>query len=249
MKNLHLIINECEKNYLKQNKLFWEEFIYRVYNGRLPQYSVVSVFFLSDSSHYFYSLCTNSRQEFSSAARARDSTHQQQCLPPSSYLLLWHLSSILPMEWRSCSIKGTLNFCCSNTQIHFYLYFIFHLWEYRGVPPVTCVMWYLCETSVSVLFPPQCSKSCGVGHRQRALRCVDHNQQEVHEMYCVKQIRPPHIESCHTQACEFIWITGDWTEVRAKDGVCHLPDFVVPLKALRSLSSNVKFDSSKGLLM
>ncbi|XP_053298458.1 A disintegrin and metalloproteinase with thrombospondin motifs 9 [Pleuronectes platessa] len=63
-----------------------------------------------------------------------------------------------------------------------------------------------------------CSKSCGVGHRQRALQCGDHNQQEVHEMYCVKQIRPPHIESCNTQACELIWITGDWTECSASCG-------------------------------
>nr|XP_019942000.1 PREDICTED: A disintegrin and metalloproteinase with thrombospondin motifs 9 [Paralichthys olivaceus] len=63
-----------------------------------------------------------------------------------------------------------------------------------------------------------CSNSCGVGHRQRALQCVDHNQQEVHKMYCVNQIRPPHIESCNTHACEFIWITGDWTECSASCG-------------------------------
>uniref|UniRef100_A0A669EEA7 ADAM metallopeptidase with thrombospondin type 1 motif, 9 n=1 Tax=Oreochromis niloticus TaxID=8128 RepID=A0A669EEA7_ORENI len=67
-----------------------------------------------------------------------------------------------------------------------------------------------------VLSPLQCSKSCGSGRRQRALKCVDHNQREVHAMYCVNQIRPPEIESCNTHACEFIWITGEWTEVRVK---------------------------------
>ncbi|XP_034725712.1 A disintegrin and metalloproteinase with thrombospondin motifs 9-like [Etheostoma cragini] len=63
-----------------------------------------------------------------------------------------------------------------------------------------------------------CSKSCGAGHRQRALQCVDHDQQEVHEIYCVNQIRPPDIESCNTNACELIWITGEWTECSASCG-------------------------------
>ncbi|KAM6927810.1 A disintegrin and metalloproteinase with thrombospondin motifs 9-like [Xenentodon cancila] len=64
----------------------------------------------------------------------------------------------------------------------------------------------------------ECSKSCGSGHRQRALQCVDHTQQEVHEMYCVNQIKPPTIESCNTHACEFIWITGEWTKCSASCG-------------------------------
>lgn len=84
----------------------------------------------------------------------------------------------------------------------------------------------LCKRPVSVLSPPQCSKSCGAGHRRRALQCVDHKRQEVHEMYCVNQIRPPDIESCNTHACELIWITGEWTEVRAKKSLCHLNDVV-----------------------
>lgn len=63
----------------------------------------------------------------------------------------------------------------------------------------------------------QCTKSCGSGYRRRTLQCVDSHQQEVHEMYCVNQIRPPDIESCNVHACEFIWITGEWTQVRSKD--------------------------------
>lgn len=66
---------------------------------------------------------------------------------------------------------------------------------------------------VSVSSLQQCSKSCGSGHRRRTLHCVDYNQQEVHEMYCMNQIRPPDMESCNTHACELIWITGEWTEV------------------------------------
>ena len=97
--------------------------------------------------------------------------------------------------------------------------------------PDTTLTW-LC-ISVSVLSPQQCSKSCGSGHRQRALHCVDHSQQEVHEMYCVNQIRPPNMESCNTHACELIWITGEWTEVSGQP-VCCLDD-VVKLRVLRFL--------------
>uniref|UniRef100_A0AAQ4QNA1 ADAM metallopeptidase with thrombospondin type 1 motif, 9 n=1 Tax=Gasterosteus aculeatus aculeatus TaxID=481459 RepID=A0AAQ4QNA1_GASAC len=64
----------------------------------------------------------------------------------------------------------------------------------------------------------ECSKSCGAGHRRRALQCVDHNQQQVHEMYCVNQIRPPDLESCNTHSCESTWITGEWTECSASCG-------------------------------
>uniref|UniRef100_A0AAQ4QA41 ADAM metallopeptidase with thrombospondin type 1 motif, 9 n=1 Tax=Gasterosteus aculeatus aculeatus TaxID=481459 RepID=A0AAQ4QA41_GASAC len=66
-----------------------------------------------------------------------------------------------------------------------------------------------------------CSKSCGAGHRRRALQCVDHNQQQVHEMYCVNQIRPPDLESCNTHSCESTWITGEWTEVRTREAVTY----------------------------
>lgn len=117
------------------------------------------------------------------------------------------------------------------------------------------LIWAHCKTSASVLSPLQCSKSCGSGHRRRALQCVDHNQQEIHEMYCVNQIRPPAIESCNTHACEYIWITGEWTEVRATEAVYHLPD-VAPLKASEifilkshSVLQKVELYSSKELLM
>ncbi|KAM7423138.1 hypothetical protein PAMA_010928 [Pampus argenteus] len=63
-----------------------------------------------------------------------------------------------------------------------------------------------------------CTKSCGSGHRRRVLQCVDYSHKEVHEMYCVNQIRPPVIETCNTHACESVWITGEWTECSASCG-------------------------------
>uniref|UniRef100_A0A8P4KDZ9 ADAM metallopeptidase with thrombospondin type 1 motif, 9 n=1 Tax=Dicentrarchus labrax TaxID=13489 RepID=A0A8P4KDZ9_DICLA len=65
-----------------------------------------------------------------------------------------------------------------------------------------------------------CSKSCGAGHRQRALQCVDHNQQEVHEMYCVNQIRPPEIESCNMNACNFS-LKRQYFTLQKDPSYCH----------------------------
>ncbi|XP_062325813.1 A disintegrin and metalloproteinase with thrombospondin motifs 9 [Osmerus eperlanus] len=63
-----------------------------------------------------------------------------------------------------------------------------------------------------------CSKSCGSGHRRRVVLCVDQNQEEVHEMFCVDQRKPANSESCNTHMCEFIWITGEWTECSTSCG-------------------------------
>lgn len=72
------------------------------------------------------------------------------------------------------------------------------------------------ELSSSCLL--QCSQSCGGGQRRRALRCEDHNHQDFHEMYCANLIRPPDVESCNSQACELVWITGEWSEVTGAGG-------------------------------
>lgn len=143
----------------------------------------------------------------------------------------WHLySSLWFGNWFVC-FKS--KFCFVFLQIE---YFIFRIVLIVSIIDMLCD---LCNTSVlpcdvQVSFQSdyvrlftwlllfrhvsQCSKSCGSGHRRRALQCVDQNQQEVHEMYCVNLIRPPDQERCNTQGCELIWITGEWTEVRAQTG-------------------------------
>lgn len=43
--------------------------------------------------------------------------------------------------------------------------------------------------------------------------CLDEEDSEVHEKLCSNQIKPADIEPCNTQPCEFVWITGEWSEV------------------------------------
>lgn len=75
--------------------------------------------------------------------------------------------------------------------------------------------------SLSSSCPLQCSKSCGGGHRRRALQCEDHYHRDLHEMYCANLIRPPDVESCNSQACEVVWITGEWTKVTVGGGASN----------------------------
>lgn len=42
---------------------------------------------------------------------------------------------------------------------------------------------------------------------------------EVHGGHCDSSKRPADRESCSVQPCEYIWITGEWSEVRPRDSV------------------------------
>lgn len=45
--------------------------------------------------------------------------------------------------------------------------------------------------------------------------CVDEDKGgEVHGGHCDPSKRPADRESCSVQPCEYIWITGEWSEVR-----------------------------------
>ncbi|XP_032067588.1 A disintegrin and metalloproteinase with thrombospondin motifs 9 isoform X2 [Thamnophis elegans] len=58
----------------------------------------------------------------------------------------------------------------------------------------------------------ECSKTCGKGSRYRTLTCVDQNMQEVDSLHCDPNKRPSDVEICTLPPCEYIWITGDWSE-------------------------------------
>lgn len=60
----------------------------------------------------------------------------------------------------------------------------------------------------------QCSRTCGEGSRYRKVLCVDKDEGgEVHSVLCDMSRRPVDRESCSLQPCEYVWITGEWSEV------------------------------------
>lgn len=58
----------------------------------------------------------------------------------------------------------------------------------------------------------ECTKTCGEGSRYRQVVCVAEDQSEVHSAHCDSDQRPPDRESCSLQPCEYVWITGEWSE-------------------------------------
>uniref|UniRef100_A0A670JB27 ADAM metallopeptidase with thrombospondin type 1 motif 9 n=1 Tax=Podarcis muralis TaxID=64176 RepID=A0A670JB27_PODMU len=63
-----------------------------------------------------------------------------------------------------------------------------------------------------------CSKTCGEGSRYRKVTCVDQDMQKADSLHCDSSKRPPDIEACNLAPCEYIWITGDWSEVSLQEG-------------------------------
>ncbi|XP_058144323.1 A disintegrin and metalloproteinase with thrombospondin motifs 9 isoform X3 [Dasypus novemcinctus] len=58
----------------------------------------------------------------------------------------------------------------------------------------------------------ECTKTCGEGSRYRKVVCVDGDKGEVHGGHCDGSKRPAHHQSCSLQPCEYVWITGEWSE-------------------------------------
>lgn len=58
-------------------------------------------------------------------------------------------------------------------------------------------------------------KTCGEASRYRKVVCVDENKRVQNNGYCDASKRPPEIESCGLLPCEYVWITGEWSEVSA----------------------------------
>lgn len=56
-------------------------------------------------------------------------------------------------------------------------------------------------------------KTCGEASRFRKVVCMDENKRVQSSSYCDASKRPPEVESCGLPPCEYIWITGEWSEV------------------------------------
>ncbi|KAM4722780.1 A disintegrin and metalloproteinase with thrombospondin motifs 9 [Rhinophrynus dorsalis] len=57
-----------------------------------------------------------------------------------------------------------------------------------------------------------CSKTCDEGVRYRKVICLNQYKKEVSSSLCEENKRPAEAEQCNLQSCEFLWITGEWSE-------------------------------------
>ncbi|XP_078728437.1 A disintegrin and metalloproteinase with thrombospondin motifs 9-like isoform X1 [Lampetra fluviatilis] len=64
----------------------------------------------------------------------------------------------------------------------------------------------------------QCSRTCGEGVRARHVVCAEGGKAPVRDEMCRADARPPAHERCSSAACDFIWVTGDWSACTASCG-------------------------------
>lgn len=83
---------------------------------------------------------------------------------------------------------------------------------------ISCILLFHIDTCF--VCREQCTKTCGEGSRYRKVVCVDADKgSEVHGVQCDLSQRPVDRESCSLQPCEYVWITGEWSEVRPQNSV------------------------------
>uniref|UniRef100_A0A8C6YVF9 ADAM metallopeptidase with thrombospondin type 1 motif 9 n=1 Tax=Nothoprocta perdicaria TaxID=30464 RepID=A0A8C6YVF9_NOTPE len=58
----------------------------------------------------------------------------------------------------------------------------------------------------------QCTKTCGEASRRRRVLCVDERGRAGGSGRCDAAARPADVESCRLPPCEYVWITGEWSE-------------------------------------
>ncbi|XP_053325323.1 A disintegrin and metalloproteinase with thrombospondin motifs 9 [Spea bombifrons] len=57
-----------------------------------------------------------------------------------------------------------------------------------------------------------CSKTCDGGFRYRKVVCLNQDKKEVQSVNCDENKKPLDVERCNSQSCEYVWITGEWSE-------------------------------------
>ncbi|KAG9346916.1 hypothetical protein JZ751_005843 [Albula glossodonta] len=64
----------------------------------------------------------------------------------------------------------------------------------------------------------ECNTTCGEGVRTRRVLCVGGASNPVPETLCNPASRPALFQPCHTQPCQYVWLTGAWSQCSASCG-------------------------------
>ncbi|XP_041966432.1 A disintegrin and metalloproteinase with thrombospondin motifs 20-like [Alosa sapidissima] len=64
-----------------------------------------------------------------------------------------------------------------------------------------------------------CNATCGKGMRSRNILCVDTRMNPGHNSMCDPSTKPPLHQPCHRSPCQYMWMTGAWTQCSASCGI------------------------------
>ncbi|KAJ8377408.1 hypothetical protein AAFF_G00260680 [Aldrovandia affinis] len=57
-----------------------------------------------------------------------------------------------------------------------------------------------------------CNATCGDGTMNRKVRCVDGDRKPADESHCDPSSRPTPSQRCRAAPCQYVWMTGDWSQ-------------------------------------
>ncbi|KAJ8416343.1 hypothetical protein AAFF_G00356310 [Aldrovandia affinis] len=63
-----------------------------------------------------------------------------------------------------------------------------------------------------------CNATCGEGTRTRRVLCVDGASNPAQEALCEPSSRPSLFQPCRSVPCQYVWMTGDWSQCSASCG-------------------------------
>ncbi|XP_030629632.1 A disintegrin and metalloproteinase with thrombospondin motifs 20 [Chanos chanos] len=65
----------------------------------------------------------------------------------------------------------------------------------------------------------ECNATCGEGVQSRKVLCVDNRMTPVPDSLCNPLSRPSHYQPCYGSVCQYMWMTGAWTQCSVSCGV------------------------------
>uniref|UniRef100_H2LDH7 ADAM metallopeptidase with thrombospondin type 1 motif 20 n=3 Tax=Oryzias latipes TaxID=8090 RepID=H2LDH7_ORYLA len=72
----------------------------------------------------------------------------------------------------------------------------------------------------------KCNVSCGDGTRSRKVWCAGPEMTPAQNDYCEPSSRPPSVQSCTEAACQYVWVTGEWSQCSVTCGIGYQQRYV-----------------------
>ncbi|KAK6488239.1 A disintegrin and metalloproteinase with thrombospondin motifs 20-like [Huso huso] len=87
-----------------------------------------------------------------------------------------------------------------------------------------------------------CPVACGEGIKTRKIVCVDQDKKSVDDSHCNSSSKPLASQKCKTVPCEYLWITGDWSQCSKSCGSGY-QQRMISCSEVHSIQDHYSYDS------
>ncbi|MGH0121107.1 UNVERIFIED_CONTAM: hypothetical protein FKN15_071967 [Acipenser sinensis] len=88
----------------------------------------------------------------------------------------------------------------------------------------------------------ECPVTCGEGIKTRKIVCVDQAKKSVDDSHCNSSSKPLASQKCKTVPCEYLWITGDWSQCSKSCGTGY-QQRMISCSEVHSIQDHYSYDS------